>query len=164
MTSPITILSPSAERRPRRTIGDVAVAAEAAALLLTARVAVAVLPFAVIGPVLGARTTGGATVSRAASAGPAVARCCWAVAAARRRMPAVSTCLADAIAGQMMLRRRRVPATVVFGPHDRAVPVASGRRAAEALGAPMTIIPGAGHLSQIPHPGAVAAVIGRAAE
>jgi pimeloyl-ACP methyl ester carboxylesterase len=62
------------------------------------------------------------------------------------------------------LARVRVPATVVFGQHDRAVPVASGRRAAKALGAHMTIIPGAGHLSHITHPGAVAAVIGRAAE
>jgi pimeloyl-ACP methyl ester carboxylesterase len=61
------------------------------------------------------------------------------------------------------LTRVRVPATVAFGQHDSSVPVASGRRAAGALKAPLTIIPGAGHLSQITHPAAVAAVIERAA-
>ena len=62
------------------------------------------------------------------------------------------------------LARVRVPAAVVFGQHDPSVPVASGRRVAAALGAPLTIIPGAGHLSQITHPRAVAAVIARAAK
>ncbi|MDX6598129.1 MAG: hypothetical protein QOE87_2016 [Gaiellales bacterium] len=61
------------------------------------------------------------------------------------------------------LARVRVPATVAFGQHDSSVPVSSGRRVAGVLHAPLTIIPGAGHLSQITHPGAVAAVIGRAA-
>ena len=61
------------------------------------------------------------------------------------------------------LARVRVPVTVVFGQHDSAVPVASGRRIARVLHAPITIIPGSGHLSQITHPGAVAAVIARAA-
>jgi len=61
------------------------------------------------------------------------------------------------------LARVRVPAAVVFGERDHAVPVASGRRVAELLHAPLTIIPGAGHLSQITHPAAVAAVIARAA-
>ena len=62
------------------------------------------------------------------------------------------------------LARVRVPAAVVFGQRDTSVPVASGRRVAAALGAPLTIIPGAGHLSQITHPRAVAAVIARAAK
>ena len=62
------------------------------------------------------------------------------------------------------LARVRVRAAVVFGQHDTSVPVASGRRVAAALGAPLTIIPGAGHLSQITHPRAVAAVIARAAK
>jgi pimeloyl-ACP methyl ester carboxylesterase len=61
------------------------------------------------------------------------------------------------------LARVRVPATVAFGQHDSSVPVSSGRRVADVLHAPLTIIPGAGHLSQITHPGAVAAVIERAA-
>jgi pimeloyl-ACP methyl ester carboxylesterase len=61
------------------------------------------------------------------------------------------------------LARVRVPATVVFGRNDSSVPVSSGRRIAAVLHAPITIIPGAGHLSQITHPRAVAAVIARAA-
>ena len=59
------------------------------------------------------------------------------------------------------LARVRVPATVVFGQHDSSVPVSSGRRVAAVLHAPMTIIPGSGHLSLITHPRAVAAVIAR---
>ncbi len=62
------------------------------------------------------------------------------------------------------LARVRVPATVVFGGRDSAVPVASGRRVARVLHAPLTIVPGAGHLALITHPGAVAAVIARAAQ
>ena len=61
------------------------------------------------------------------------------------------------------LARVRVPSSVVFGQHDSSVPVASGRRIARVLHAPITIIPGSGHLSQITHPAAVAAVIARAA-
>jgi pimeloyl-ACP methyl ester carboxylesterase len=61
------------------------------------------------------------------------------------------------------LARVRVPATVVFGQHDSSVPVASGRRVAAVLHASITIVPGAGHLSHITHPQAVAAVIARAA-
>ena len=61
------------------------------------------------------------------------------------------------------LARVRVPATVVFGQHDSSVPVASGRRVAAVLHAPITIVPGAGHLSHITHPQVVATVIARAA-
>ena len=61
------------------------------------------------------------------------------------------------------LARVRVPATVVFGERDSSVPVASGRRVAALLHAPITILPGAGHLTPITRPHAVAAVIARAA-
>ena len=61
------------------------------------------------------------------------------------------------------LAKVRVPATVVFGQHDNSVPVSSGRRVAAVLHAPLTIIAGSGHLSQITHPRAVAAAIDRAA-
>jgi pimeloyl-ACP methyl ester carboxylesterase len=61
------------------------------------------------------------------------------------------------------LARVTVPAAVVFGEDDTSVPVASGRRVARVLHAHMTLIPGAGHLSQITHPAAVAAVIAHAA-
>jgi pimeloyl-ACP methyl ester carboxylesterase len=79
---------------------------------------------------------------------------------------ALARMLANGIQGLQLadLARVRVPATVVFGQYDSSVPVASGRRAATALHAPLTIIPGAGHLSHITHPRAVAAVIARAAK
>ena len=78
---------------------------------------------------------------------------------------ALARMLSNGIQGLQMrdLARVRVPATVVFGQHDKSVPVASGRRVAAVLHAPMTIVPGAGHLSHITHPRAVAAVIARAA-
>jgi pimeloyl-ACP methyl ester carboxylesterase len=78
---------------------------------------------------------------------------------------ALARMISDGIQGLRLadLARVRVPAAVVFGGRDGSVPVASGRRVAELLHAPITIIPGAGHLSQITHPAAVAAVIAQAA-
>jgi pimeloyl-ACP methyl ester carboxylesterase len=40
---------------------------------------------------------------------------------------------------------RRVPVTVVAATHDRLTPAAHGRRIAEAVGADLVIVPGAGH-------------------
>jgi pimeloyl-ACP methyl ester carboxylesterase len=79
---------------------------------------------------------------------------------------ALATMISNGIQGLQLgdLARVRVPATVVFGQHDGSVPVSSGRRAAAVLHAPITIVPGAGHLSHITHPRAVAAVIARAAK
>jgi pimeloyl-ACP methyl ester carboxylesterase len=78
---------------------------------------------------------------------------------------ALATMIGDGIQGLHLndLARVRVPASVGFGARDSSVPVASGRRVARVLHAPLTIIPGAGHLTQITHPAAVAAVIARAA-
>jgi pimeloyl-ACP methyl ester carboxylesterase len=78
---------------------------------------------------------------------------------------ALATMIHDGIQGLQLsdLARVRVPATVVFGARDASVPVASGRRVARVLHARLTLIPGAGHLSQLTHPRAVAAVIARAA-
>jgi pimeloyl-ACP methyl ester carboxylesterase len=53
----------------------------------------------------------------------------------------------------------RIPARVVFGADDSAVPVSSGRRVAAALHAPFVVIPGAGHLALLTAPAAVAAGI-----
>jgi pimeloyl-ACP methyl ester carboxylesterase len=53
----------------------------------------------------------------------------------------------------------RIPARVVFGASDSAVPVSSGRRIAAALHAPFVVIPGAGHLALLTAPAAVAAAI-----
>lgn len=52
-----------------------------------------------------------------------------------------------------------IPARVVFGAEDSAVPVSSGRRVAAALHAPFVVIPGAGHLALLTAPAAVAAAI-----
>ena len=79
---------------------------------------------------------------------------------------ALATMIHDGLQGLHIadLARVRVPATVVFGQYDTSVPISSGRRVAAVMHAPpVTIIPGAGHLSQITHPRAVAAVITRAA-
>jgi pimeloyl-ACP methyl ester carboxylesterase len=61
------------------------------------------------------------------------------------------------------LHRVRVPSAVVWGEHDTVDAVDAGRRTARALGAPFTIIRGAGHLSMLSRPGAVAAAIERVA-
>jgi pimeloyl-ACP methyl ester carboxylesterase len=53
----------------------------------------------------------------------------------------------------------RIPARVVFGANDDAVPVSSGRRVAAALHAPFVVIPAAGHLALLTAPAAVAAGI-----
>ncbi|HKV83880.1 MAG TPA: alpha/beta hydrolase [Ktedonobacterales bacterium] len=54
----------------------------------------------------------------------------------------------------------RLPAAVVFGAQDNVFSAASPAQTAERIGAPApTIIPGAGHLSFISHPDAVAAVV-----
>jgi pimeloyl-ACP methyl ester carboxylesterase len=53
-----------------------------------------------------------------------------------------------------------VPAAVVFGAQDSEFSAASPAQTAQRIGAPApTIIPGAGHLSFISHPDAVAAVV-----
>lgn len=57
------------------------------------------------------------------------------------------------------LRNVRVPATVVWGELDTVDPVAAGRSSADALGTTLVTIPGAGHLSLISHPDAVAGAI-----
>jgi pimeloyl-ACP methyl ester carboxylesterase len=78
---------------------------------------------------------------------------------------ALARMLSNGIQGLQLgdLARVRAPSTVVFGQDDSSVPVTSGRRVASVLHAPITIIPHAGHLALISHPGAVAAVIARAA-
>lgn len=105
-------------RRQRHGAGDVAAAAEAAVSLLVAKVALALLPFSVVARALGRRCEG-ADSSPSAPAEQYLAaealRCRWAVGAAIRRVPFEASCLPRAIAGQLMLRRRGVAATVVFG-------------------------------------------------
>jgi pimeloyl-ACP methyl ester carboxylesterase len=59
------------------------------------------------------------------------------------------------------LTRVRVPTAVVWGQDDTVDSVSAGRRSAHALRAPFTLVPGAGHLSMLTSPGAVARAIER---
>jgi pimeloyl-ACP methyl ester carboxylesterase len=54
------------------------------------------------------------------------------------------------------LRKIDVPRAVVWGAHDNVDSVASGRASAAALGVPLVLIPGAGHLSMLVRPASVA--------
>lgn len=57
------------------------------------------------------------------------------------------------------LRRVRVPRLVVWGAEDHVDEVPAGRASARALGARFVLVPGAGHLSMLANPRAVAAAI-----
>jgi pimeloyl-ACP methyl ester carboxylesterase len=59
------------------------------------------------------------------------------------------------------LRKLNVPALVVWGASDNVDPVASGRQTARDLGAPFVVVHGAGHLSMLAAPRAVATAIAR---
>jgi pimeloyl-ACP methyl ester carboxylesterase len=48
---------------------------------------------------------------------------------------------------------------VIWGADDTVDAVQSGRATAKALGVPLEVIPGAGHLSMLSQPGRVAALI-----
>jgi pimeloyl-ACP methyl ester carboxylesterase len=55
----------------------------------------------------------------------------------------------------------RPPALVVHGERDAGVPVAEGRALADALGAELVVVPGAGHGAALTHPEPVTAAIER---
>jgi pimeloyl-ACP methyl ester carboxylesterase len=57
------------------------------------------------------------------------------------------------------LRAVRVPRLVVWGAEDHVDEVSAGRASARALGARFVLVPGAGHLSMLGNPRAVAAAI-----
>lgn len=84
---------------------------EAAVLLVAARIAVAAVPFPLLKRVLGAPQHAPGAPDPVADVGPA----CRAVVRAAERLPFATACLPRAIAGQLMLRRRGLPASVVFG-------------------------------------------------
>ena len=93
---------------------DRACLVEAGFCLGLARLAILVLPFRRVAPVLGrqmARSpeeTGGAPAEL-------LDRISWAVAAASRHLPWDCLCLAQAMAGKAMLKRRGVPSTLYLG-------------------------------------------------
>ncbi|MCU1354218.1 MAG: hypothetical protein JWM05_3427 [Acidimicrobiales bacterium] len=86
---------------------------EAAVLVTAAKVAVAVLPFDWVGRVLGER--GEPSVGGGPELPFVAKRCRLFVTVAARRLPYEVSCLPQAIAGQLMLRRRGLEGTVVFG-------------------------------------------------
>ena len=57
------------------------------------------------------------------------------------------------------LRAVRVPALVLWGAHDTVDSVPAGRKSAQALHAPFHLIPGAGHLSMLAAPDAIAKTV-----
>jgi len=57
------------------------------------------------------------------------------------------------------LRAVRVPALVLWGARDTVDSVPAGRKSAQALHAPFHLIPGAGHLSMLAAPGAIAKTV-----
>jgi pimeloyl-ACP methyl ester carboxylesterase len=59
------------------------------------------------------------------------------------------------------LGRVHTRAAVVWGAADTVDSVSAGRRSARALGVPFTLVPGAGHLSMLARPNAVAHAIDR---
>lgn len=59
------------------------------------------------------------------------------------------------------LRQVRAPTSVVWGGGDTVDSVSAGRSSARALAAPFTLVPGAGHLSMLVRPNAVAHAIDR---
>jgi len=57
------------------------------------------------------------------------------------------------------LRAVRVPALVLWGAHDTVDSVSAGRRSAQALRAPFHLLAGAGHLSMLASPAAIARLV-----
>jgi hypothetical protein len=89
---------------------------EALVALAVARLALLVLPFAWITRGAGRFGEGGADDRcRRVAKDPVALNVRRALRAAARRLPWRSTCLTKALAGRMMLMRRRTPSTLVFG-------------------------------------------------
>lgn len=102
-------------------------AAGAAAALAAARLLVLVVPFHLLARHIG-RLGAPQTVAALASGDAARARrVAGAIERAARRLPWHSSCLHRALAGVILLRRRRLPATLVLG-----VALEDGRIAAHA--------------------------------
>ena len=109
----------------RLPIADKLLLLEALLALASARLAMFLLPFRSIAAWMGTR---GAQSPAAAS--PEDLRIAqkvgWAVAALARRVPWDSRCLAQALAGSAMLRRRGLEGTVNFGARrDQSTPLAA---------------------------------------
>ena len=102
----------------RRGPADVLLAGEALALLVVFRAALAVMPVRkIIGAVARGRAGEGACAEATQTSQILLTtrRVQWAVSAAARYSPMEFVCFPQALAGYTMLRRRRVPSTLVYG-------------------------------------------------
>jgi hypothetical protein len=84
-------------------------------LLVLAKIGLATLPFRVIEKTMGRRRALENKPEEASVPTTITQRCRWAVSAGARHLPLDLPCLPQAIVGQLMLRRRGFPASVVFG-------------------------------------------------
>lgn len=105
----------------RLTAAEIALALEALAALILANLALRLVPFRRIAGWLGqcAGTDHDAGLARAASTAQ-VRAVRLAIFRARRRTPWEAACLAQAMAGRMMLGRRGIPSTIHFGVSNAA--------------------------------------------
>jgi len=89
---------------------------EAGLLLLASRMALALCPFRLLRRGLGSFESPSGRAAGSAKEDAAVAReIQWAIASAARHLPFDIVCLPQAIAAQMLLRRRRVSSLMHFG-------------------------------------------------
>lgn len=98
----------------RRSWAERAALAEAALCLAAARLAVRCLPMARLGPFLGRHMAESAPLAAPAQRAAAL-RAGRAVVALAPWLPWRCLCLEQAIAAQLMLRRRRIPSTLYLG-------------------------------------------------
>lgn len=99
------------------------VLAEAALYILTARILLIVAPIDRL--LTGERSPGERGLLASAPGDPRAAEVAQALRSASRRLPGKTTCLARALAGQWMLRRRRLGAVVHLGVRREAAGLAA---------------------------------------
>jgi hypothetical protein len=80
-----------------------------------ARLALLMLPFGRVAPLLGRRMAESPSVTMPPAQHAQAQRLGWAVRTMSRYVPWECACLAQALAGKMMLRRRRLPSTLYLG-------------------------------------------------
>jgi hypothetical protein len=97
----------------RLPLADKRLLVETAVLLGAVRLGLRVLPFRTVLRMVARMTPEKSGVEGADPASPG--RVAWAVAVAKNYMPGVTTCLAQALAAQVLLGRRGLPAKVRIG-------------------------------------------------
>lgn len=100
-------------RFQRRSGTDRRLLLEAFCLLGLARLTILTVPFRFIAPRL--REVNAESPSRGEKPAPPIGSIAWALQSVARHTPWQSKCLAQAMAGTFMLRRRRIPRTLYLG-------------------------------------------------